>query len=88
MALKFFGLMDLLAWISLVLFQFGLYKDMLLFFALYLLIKGFLFFPDIVSLLDGVTGFFFLLAFLGVFNIVTWLMFIFLMQKSFFSLFL
>lgn len=88
MLAKFFGILDLLAWLSLVLFQLGLFKNMLFVFAVYLLIKGFLFMPDIISLLDGVTGIFFLLAFFGVFSTLTWIFFIFLMQKSVFSLFL
>ena len=88
MLAKFFGILDLLAWLSLVLFQLGLFKNILFVFALYLLIKGFLLFPDLISLLDGVTGVFFLLAFFGIFSTLTWILFIFLMQKSVFSLFL
>ncbi len=86
--IKLFGALDLIAWISLILFQFGLFKHLFLFFAIYLIIKGFFIFGDIISILDGLTGVFFLLAFIGLFSIFTWLSFLFLMQKSFLTLLL
>lgn len=86
--IKLFGILDFMAWISLVFFQFGIFKNLFLFFAIYLVVKGFLFFGDLISLLDGITGVLFLLAFIGISSVFTWITFLFLMQKSFLSLFL
>lgn len=86
MILKLFGILDMVAWISLVLFQFGVYKSLLLLFTIYLIIKGLLFLPGLTSTIDIITGIFFLMAFFGIFSILTWILFIFLIQKSFFTL--
>jgi hypothetical protein len=88
MPLKLFGFLDLCAWISLVFFQWGLFNNLLLFFSIYLIVKLFIFFPDLMSTVDGITGIFFILAFFGVFSFVTWILFLFLMQKSLFTLFI
>jgi hypothetical protein len=88
MPLKLFGFMDFFAWISLVFFQFGLFKNLLLFFSVYLIIKLLIFFPDLMSAVDGITGIFFIFAFFGMFSFITWVLFLFLMQKSLFTLFI
>jgi len=84
--LKLFGIMDMLAWISLILFQFGWYKNLLLIFAIYLIIKGLLFLPGLASIMDISIGVFFMIAFFGTFSIFTWILFMFLIQKSVLSL--
>lgn len=86
--IKLLGILDIIAWMSLIFFQFGLFKNLFLFFAIYLVVKGFFIFGDFISILDGITGIFFLMAFIGLFSVFTWISFLFLMQKSLLTLFL
>ena len=80
------GLLDLLAGISLILLKFKI--DFLgVFFALYLIIKGVVFFRNIVSLIDLASGIVFFIALYGYYNIAMYVAAIWILQKGIISFF-
>lgn len=89
--LRFFGLMDFLAGLVLIMAVIGIIPfRIVLAFALYLLIKGYAFKGDFVSTIDMVTGVLMLLMYFialssGFFIVVSIILILNLMQKSFFS---
>jgi hypothetical protein len=89
--LRFFGLMDFLAGLALILTMLGIIPfRIVLAFALYLFIKGYIFKGDFVSTIDMVTGIFLLLMYFvalssGFFLVISIVLILNLMQKSFFS---
>ncbi|MBM3199827.1 hypothetical protein FJZ53_02730 [Candidatus Woesearchaeota archaeon] len=87
MILKLLGILDISAVACLFLFKYGLVPELVLIAAvIYLMAKGIMFFRNIVSLLDVGTAIVFALALLGVYNILTWLAVLWVLQKAVFSL--
>lgn len=86
--LKLMGLMDLLSIAVLLLFRYGVVSQkVLIIAAIYLMIKGILFFKNIVSLIDFGVAIIFALALFGVYNVLTWIAIIWILQKAALSLF-
>lgn len=86
MIAKLLGIIDFLAAFSIVLLKFGLAEKFAIFIAIVLLIKALLFITDIVSIFDIIAVVFIFLAIFGIFNVVTWIAFFWLLQKAIFSL--
>lgn len=85
--LKLLGLMDIMSITSLLLFKYGIIPQKFLIIAIiYLMIKGIVFFKNIVSLVDFGIAIIFILALFGVYNILTWIAIIWILQKAFLSL--
>lgn len=88
MILKFLGLMDLLSITSLLLFKYGVIPQIFLIIAvIYLMAKGVLFFRNIASLLDFGVAIIFILALFQIYNVLTWVAIIWVLQKAILSLF-
>ena len=86
MIAKLLGIIDFLAAFSIVLLKFGLAKNFAIMIAILLLIKAILFITDIISIFDIIAVVFIFLAVFGIFNMVTWIAFFWLLQKAIFSL--
>ena len=82
-----FGVMDFLASIAFLLISFGWFKGFAVFMAIYLIIKGIIFFTDIVSWVDLACGIYLLLIVLGVSASLSILCIIWLLQKAIISFF-
>ncbi len=88
MILKLLGLMDLFSIASLLLFKYGVVSQKFLIVAvIYLMIKGIIFFRNIVSLLDFGIAVIFILALFQIYNVLTWIAIIWILQKAVLSLF-
>ena len=85
MLLKMFGLVDLLAALSLFLLQWDIGRTFGLVIISIFLLKSIVFFYDIASVLDLLTVLFFILALLGVYVFFSWVFILWLLQKAFFS---
>tara|TARA_Y100000034_G_C6909095_1_gene422962 strand:+ start:105 stop:371 length:267 start_codon:yes stop_codon:yes gene_type:complete len=86
MIIKLFGVMDLLAAILLIFLKYAIGQNIAYIFIIYLIVKGLLFFGDFNSIMDIICGIFMFLAVQRSFTIITWILVVFLLQKSFFSL--
>jgi len=87
MILKLLGLMDLLSIAILLLFKYGIVSQIFLIAAvIYLMAKGVMFFRNIVSLLDFAVAVIFILALFQIYNVLTWIALVWVLQKSVFSL--
>lgn len=84
---KFLGIMDLLSAASIVLLRYEVGLGFLWMFGVYLIIKSILLFSPISSILDILTGIVIILAFFGHFYFISWIFFIWILQKGVFSLF-
>lgn len=84
---KFLGIVDICAAISLLLLKYGVGVHVLWMFGLYLIIKAILLFSPFSSLMDILTGVIIFLAFFGHFYFISWIFFIWILQKGIFSLF-
>ena len=87
MIAKVFGVLDIIAGITLILLKFSMFEGIGWIAAIYLVIKGIIFLPNIVSVVDIVSGIFIGLAMFGIFNVISWIVAIWLIQKGIFSLF-
>jgi len=86
--LKLLGLMDILSVTSLILFKYGVVSQTFVIAAvIYLMIKGIIFFHNIVSLLDFGIAIIFVLSLFGIFNVLTWIAIVWILQKAILSLF-
>ncbi len=86
--LKLMGLMDLLSVASLLLFKYGIISQTFLIIAVvYLMVKGIIFFRNIVSLIDFGVAVIFILALFGIYNVLTWIALVWITQKAVLSLF-
>ena len=85
--LKLMGVLDLVAVIVLVLLHYhiGTWRITLLF-AIYLLIKAFMFRGNIQSYIDGGIGIYMIFLIFGLHSILTFVAAIYLLQKAVFSL--
>jgi len=88
MIVKLMGIMDLLciAVIIMMHYDFLITWRIGLFFAAYLMLKGFIFRSDIASLIDGLCGIYVFVMLFGLTTFVTWIVAIYLLQKAAFSL--
>lgn len=86
MLLFLLGVLDLLAGISLVILRFFPAPTLGLLFGSYVLLKGLIFFRGLVGAMDILAGVFLFLATQGVYNNLTWIFAVWLLQKGFFSL--
>ncbi len=86
MIAKLLGIIDFLAALSIILLKFNVAESFAIVIALMLLVKSILFISDIVSIIDIGAVVFIILAIFGIFNIVTWIIFFWLLQKAIFSL--
>ncbi len=88
MIIKLLGLMDMFSVASLLLFKYGIVSQKILVIAIiYLMIKGIIFFRNIVSLLDFGIAVIFVLALFQIYNVLTWIAIIWILQKAVLSLF-
>jgi len=88
MILKLMGLMDIISIAVLLLFKYGLISKMFLItVVIYLAIKGIVFFRNIVSLADFGVAIIFVLALFGIYNVLTWIAIVWILQKAILSLF-
>lgn len=87
MITKLLGVIDLLAALSIILLKFNIGANFAIIIAILLLIKSLVFIYNIVSIVDIIAVIFIFLAIFSVFNIITWLIFFWLLQKSIFSIF-
>lgn len=85
--LKLMGLMDLLTVTTLLLFKYGIIQQKFLIVAVaYLIIKGVIFFRDIASIVDVGVAVIFILALFGIYNVLTWIAVLWVLQKAVFSM--
>ncbi|MDP2908827.1 MAG: hypothetical protein Q8N77_03395 [Nanoarchaeota archaeon] len=85
--LKLMGLMDLLTVTTLLLFKYGIIQQKFLIVAVaYLIIKGVIFFRDIASIVDVGVAVVFILAMFGIYNVLTWIAVLWVLQKAVFSM--
>ena len=87
MIVNLFGIMDFFASIAFIMASFGWFKGFAIFMALYLIIKGIIFFTDIVSWVDLACGVYLFLIIAGVSPILSVLCIIWLLQKAIISFF-
>lgn len=88
MIIRLLGLTDLLSVACLLLFRYGIVSRTFLIVAvIYLMAKGILFFKNIVSLIDFGVAIIFVLALFHVYNVLTWIAVVWILQKAVFSLF-
>lgn len=87
MIVKLFGIMDLVAAAVFILVQWGFGANFALFVALYLILKSLLFLPDFASVIDLIAGIYLILVIYNIHDIFSTIFIIWLLQKSFFSLF-
>ena len=79
--------MDILSVASLLLFKYGIIpKTILIVAIIYLMAKGIVFFGNIVSFIDFGIAIIFLLALFQIYNVLTWIALIWILQKAVLSL--
>ncbi len=82
------GLMDLYCAVVLVMLHFFGINWAFGFLAMaYMFIKAYFFKGDFASFIDGMTGIYFIFAMFGVTNFITWIFFLYLLQKGIVSSF-
>lgn len=86
MLVKLFGLLDVIAGITLIYLSYASHTNLATFFIVYLILKGLLFFGGLVSLIDIAAGVFIGLASIGNFYLLSWFFVIWLIQKGLISL--
>lgn len=86
MIVKLFGILDILAGISLFLLKFGIGKYFALVLAIYLIIKG-IFFFGFASALDILSAAVIIIAVISSFNFIYFIFVAWLVQKGLISLF-
>lgn len=86
MLLRIFGLLDILAGLSLIYLSWG-HSFLVTFFIVYLILKGLLFFGGFVSIIDIIAGIFMAVASATSFSLLGWFFVIWLIQKGLISLF-
>jgi len=79
--------LDIIAAIMFVFAKFGIFKLMVVIFAVYLILKALAFLSDIASFFDLAAGVYLLLMLIGVSPILSLLFFLWLLQKGVISLF-
>jgi len=85
MFLIFLTILDFLGLIIILLSLFGIYTQLLLVVAAYLILKGLIFWGDFTSILDMLSGFYLILLFFGVHSVFTYIIMFYLSQKIIFA---
>lgn len=85
MIVKILGMVDLLTAFGIVLLKFGIAEGLIVVLAFLLIAKAFVFFGW-MSIFDFLAAVIIILAFYGIFSWFTWIVFVYLLQKGFFSL--
>jgi len=83
--IRLLGILDILSGIMMILLKY-FSLDFAWIFVFYLGIKSLIFIKSIVSIIDLVAVFFFILALFGIYNILTLVFAVWIIQKGFFSL--
>lgn len=86
MIVQLFGILDILAALSIVLLKFKLFNIFALALGIYLVIKGLLFIKSLVSWIDLICGIIIIISYFGFFSILSWIVALWLLQKGAFSL--
>lgn len=87
MILKIFGFLDIFAALLLFLLKFGIGKNLIFIIAVLLILKAFLFFSPVMTILDIAAALVMVLAYFDVYSMVISLLFaLWLLQKGFFSM--
>ncbi len=81
-----FGLLDLVAAIMMLLVRWNIGKTLGLIMALYVVVKSLVFIKDMASVVDLLAGIFFVLALFDYYNIITYILVLWLLQKGVVSL--
>ena len=87
MIMQLFALLDFLVVGGVLLSYFDVGRNIVAFFYLFFFIKTVVFLPNIAGWIDLIALIIFILALFGVFNFVTWIAVIWILQKAIFSLF-
>lgn len=85
MLLKLFGLLDIIAGIGFALTYFGVLERVAIGLAVFVILKGIVFFADISSFIDIIAGIFLLFSAFGTTTIFSIILALWLFQKGFFS---
>lgn len=86
MVVQLFGVIDLLAAVSIILAKAGVASGFITIIAILILIKSLIFIKDIVSIIDIIGVIFIFLALSGHFSMVTWLFLVWFLQKGLISM--
>ncbi|MBS3107712.1 hypothetical protein J4468_02245 [Candidatus Woesearchaeota archaeon] len=86
MVVQLFGMIDLLASVSIILARAEVAPGFITLIAILVLIKSLIFIKDIVSIIDIIGVIFIFLALSGSFSIITWLFLVWFLQKGLISL--
>ncbi len=86
MIVKLFGVVDLLAAVCLILLKWGIGSKIGLVLAIFLCVKGLIFFYNWASVVDLISVLVLVLAAFGYYFSFSWLFSLWLLQKAFFSL--
>ncbi len=86
MIIKFLGFLDLMVAGILLLLHFGLVGwNLALFAFVYLALKAIIFFGDLASILDAITGVYIILLLFGIHTKLTYVFIAYMVQKAVFS---
>lgn len=85
MIMKLFGLLDIMAGLSLIYLSWG-HEFLVSFFVVYLILKGLFLFGGFVSIIDIIAGIFIAVASAGNFSFIGWFFVVWLIQKGLISL--
>ena len=85
MLVKFFGLLDIMAGLSLVYLSWG-HEFLVTFFVAYLILEGLFLFGGFVSIIDIIAGIFIAVASATSFSFIGWFFVVWLIQKGLISL--
>ena len=86
MIVQLFGLLDIIAALSVVLLKFDIFIWLSLVLGIYLIIKSLIFIKSLASWIDLICGIGMIISFIGFFSGFSWLVLIWLIQKGIFSL--
>ena len=86
MVVQIFGIIDLLASISILMLKAGVGEGFTAIIGILIIIKSLLFIKDVVSIIDLIGAIFIFLALMNIFTIITWLFLIWFLQKGLMSL--
>ena len=86
MIVQLFGILDVLAALSVVLLKLDIFVWISLFLGVYLIIKSLIFFKSVASWIDLICGIVIIVSFFGFFSVLSWVVALWLAQKGFFSL--
>ena len=86
MIIKLFGILDIIAAILLIVLKYHVGETLALFFAVYLILKGLVFFGGINTFFDLTAGVLLILAAQGIYSLFYWIVILWLFQKGIISL--